>query len=102
MALWWVLRRRAALHASDYGLSLLWAAVLIAPFLATAALVDHQSPSLATGLLVKAGLACLLVVAVGAPLALKAGFPPRAAEARRLMSRPFRGLWALDAEGEAR
>ena len=102
VALWLVLRRRAALKASDYGLSLLWAALFMVPFLAMAALVDHQSPSLATSLLLKGGLSCVLVVAGGALLALKAGISLRVADARRLVSGPFRGLWAPDAEVEAR
>jgi len=102
VALWWALRRRAGLDAGDYGLSFLWAAVLVTPVLAMAALVDHYSPSLVAGLLLKAGLACVLAVACGAFVALKTGVSLRAADARKLWSRPLRGLWSLDAEGEAR
>ena len=101
-ALWWTLRRRAGLDAGDYGISLLWGVALAAPAVAMAALVDHHSPSLLAGLLLKAGLACGLVVAYGTLLALKAGISLRTANAGSLVLLPFRGLLPLDAEVEAR
>ena len=97
-ALWWALRRRAALNVADYGLSLLWAAVLVTPVLTMAVLVDRSSPSLAAGLLLKAGLTCVIVVACATPLARKAGISLRPAEVWGLVSRPFRGLAAVEVE----
>jgi hypothetical protein len=43
-----------------------------------------------------------LALAYGTTLALREGFSFRTIDARRLLSTPFRAVWALDAEGEAR
>ena len=96
--LWWALRRRAALNGADYGLSLLWAAVLVTPVLTMAVLVDRSSLSLVAGLVLKAGLACALALACAAPLARKAGISLRPADVWRLLSKPLRSLAAVEVE----
>jgi O-antigen/teichoic acid export membrane protein len=98
VTLWLVLSRRVALDGGEYARSLLWAAVLVTPVLTMAVLVDRSSPPLATGLLLKAGLACALALACAAPLARKAGISLRPADVRRLLSGPFRGLAAVEVE----
>ena len=97
-ALWWALSRRVALDSRDYGRSLLWGAILVTPVLTMSVLVDHSSPSLAAGFLLKAGLACALALACAPPLARRAGISLRPADLWRLVSKPFRGLAAVEVE----
>ena len=94
--------RRLGLDARDYGRSLLWASLLAAPLLATAALVDQQSPSLVVGLLLKASLACAVVTILAAPVVLRRRLSLRAIATEGLVGWPFRSLSALDVEAEAR
>jgi O-antigen/teichoic acid export membrane protein len=102
VALWCVLRGRVGLGAGDYGLSLLWVSLLAAPILAMAVLVDQHVASHMVGLLVKASLACAVVVIYAAPIVFRVGLSPRSVGTDGLKGWPFGSLKALDAEGEAR
>jgi O-antigen/teichoic acid export membrane protein len=102
VALWWVVRRRVGLDARDFGLSLLWASLLVAPLLVMAAIVDQNSPSLVVGLSLKTSLVCAVAALFATPLVLRGRPSLRALATEGLAGWLFKSLWALDAEAEVR